>query len=444
VIDLERIRALEERGEPYSVLEACAILNVSKAWLNSHIKNELIRPRKKGARYQITSSHIGLLRASPAYRLTILHKSAMCRGPSVPFRLRQYHRYHSTINEFTWLLKAYYSEREELKRRHFRLDILLQRFIEINDLRPDRIRRICGGMLNAQQMNLAITSLQRVWYNEMAYGQPPLPEPFLLDYAGVNKNLDNSSSRYAFPSWRISKAYYCIYHAFRSLCDSLDVQYRREEHISPYRAFKATKLSPCLKELLKFPFNLRYGSRSKGRLLRYKTFLPHERQILEFAYASHPRPPGRGFNETLARVIRELKNRWQEWPDGMRKQDYMIPDLLLQFRNWVNYVDIENMIALKSEGFRAYLDQDLGTIIWFYAAFAELAAIAQLGPSRFLNTAECFWKGFIAGDKTLWHRERIWPLDARLRIYMHIGLLPANAWSPEYPSPQEGAILKLL
>ena len=57
----------------------------------------------------------------------------------------------------------------------------------------------------------------------------------------------------------------------------------------------------------------------------------------------------------------------------------MLADLLNAFRTWVNYVEIESMIALKGIGFRTYLDLDLTTVVYFYCALVELAGALDFG-----------------------------------------------------------------
>ena len=311
----------------------------------------------------------------------------------------------------------------------------------INSISPERIKRRLKMTQTRGQKAAAEDSFRRMWYNELAYAHPPLLEPLLLDRGGVSANIKDSASRFTFPSWRISSAYYCVYHATRALCDSLGVKYRREEHGSPLRSFKATKLEPALQTFLGFPFNIRHkgGIPSQGRL---SDLMPASRPHLRFKYAAHPRPPHDTFDAILRKVKSEFSRRWRRRPSGAQRQAYMLPDLLHEFRNWVNYVDVKNMLALKSGGYRAYLDQDLLTIVWFYGAMSELVGIAALGAKRFCDVADSFWGTFVVNDEALWRRNYLWPLDARMRIYLHLGFLQGGAWNPRYPS-SPGALLEL-
>ena len=112
---------------------------------------------------------------------------------------------------------------------------------------------------------------------------------------------------------------------------------------------------------------------------------------------------------------------------------------MLELRTWVNYVDIDNMIGLKSRGFRAYIDNDLHIVLFFLCAISELVMLAILGPEESIKLAKSFYKRFIEAEV---YREAIapWPVDHRFRIYEHLKRLNNYSWplneKPELKKPE--------
>ena len=110
----------------YSLSAASREYHLTKPRIRKLIQDGTLPATRIGRKYQILGADIlpiaieairtraTRIRISPAY---------------VPPVLKRYHRFHRIIDEFTWLLKAYYSLPTELKKKNFRLDELYQRFI---------------------------------------------------------------------------------------------------------------------------------------------------------------------------------------------------------------------------------------------------------------------------------------------------------------------------
>jgi hypothetical protein len=430
----------------YTLKESSEFLLVSKRWLRNRITDGTLPAVKQAGKYVIDEAdleHLQSLSVFEAYRRE--QKSRLLNmepRPYVPSELRGYHRFHQAINEFTWLLKAYYTPRESLKRKQFRIDWLLQWYIleAVADSQSIRRHLVPASLSAKKLLRDSREGVKKVWYNELAYVTPNLLDPFWLGYKGVETNVDICAERFVFPSWKITQAYYAIYHAYRALCDLVGAPYRIEEHRSPLKTFKASKLSPALRTFFCFPFSIRYGLPTRRR--KYSLFVPREKDYLKYKYAVHPRPPRRHFSEILQRVVCEFRRRWSGWSQNRQAHDvYMLPDLLHDFRNWVNYVDISNMVALKGQGFRAYLDLDLHTLIFFHAAMVELVALAVLGPDLVVELGYEFHEQFVKPESSLWTRDSYWPMDIRFQIYKHLGRLGERKWDPELPPSPPGVSL---
>jgi len=279
-------------------------------------------------------------------------------------------------------------------------------------------------------------ALENVWYNELAYCYPRVPDPFRLTPSAVRENLNASYQRYMFPSWRISKAYYTVYHCIRAVCDICGVPYRREEHASPLRALKATKLAPLSSVLLSFPFSLGYGKKTRGK--QYSSYLSTPKPHLIYQYANHPRPPHETFNQVVESYIKDLRDLWKSWaPSRANFQLYMLPDLLHDFRVWSNYVDVRNMLSLYGEGFRGYLDMNLYTVVFFFVALVELVALAAFGPRAVTKCLREFETTFVHKSDALWNLDKHLPTNMRFCLYEHLGRLDGIRWAPKTkPRPQ--------
>ncbi len=122
----------------------------------------------------------------------------------VPDELRLYHPFHEAINNFTWLLKARWAPKVELQAKRFRLDLLMQGYAEQHVVNLNRVRRSLANPKSAVRDAAAEASLQKVWFNELAYASPQLPEPLILDSRGVQANYEASSRRLIFAPWPIA------------------------------------------------------------------------------------------------------------------------------------------------------------------------------------------------------------------------------------------------
>ena len=262
----------------------------------------------------------------------------------------------------------------------------------------------------------AENAIKKVWYGELSYCHPLVRDRFNLNHLGIRENLEKSSSRFIFPSWKILQAYYAVYHSIRAMCEIMGVQYNPKQHAAPLIAFKNSKLSPASKVLYRYPFSLFYGKAAKYKKLEF--YIPNIKDYFRFNYSNHPRPPHYNYTQCLTRVIDDYKEGWKGYSVKQRQVNtYMLPDLLYDFRVWANYIDIDNIIALKSKGYRSYLDSDLYTILFFHSAFVEISSIAILGAKRTVELMSQFYKDFIESERELWESGSNWSVEDRFRIY---------------------------
>lgn len=424
-----------------SISDASRYLRIRISALRRKIERGELRVDVTTAGPRLRAADLAAFAMSDEYYAAKLREGEeSTEAPYVPGHLREYHNYHQTLNNFTWLLKSHLSTREQLRDRNLRLDLLLQSYL--NHV-PDSfsLRRLLlgpTGALRQDQSARAGASLLKLWYNELAYATPQLAVPLVLDRRGVKDNLEDAARRMTFPSWRMVQAYYVLYNSARTLADATGIDYDSTQHHAPWRAFKATKLAPAKRGLLNFPLDLAHPA---APTLFNSINIPRPPHY-KFAYSHHPRPPHLDFDGVGEAVLASFAHgRKHHWSHRVSGEPYTLVDFMYQFRVWANYVDIDNVVALKSSGLRAYLDLDLHTITFFYAAIAEIAAIACLGAERVLLLAEEFHSEFVRPDDALWQLTRLHPLNVRLQIYGHMNRLDGMLWQPEIPAARVDTIL---
>jgi len=224
-------------GQILTLRAASAYWGVAISWLRSLIAQGRLTASKDGQAYQITKKELDTFERTHAgevmaARLRLLKWDT----PYIPLALQQYHKFHDALDRFTWLLKAYYTPRDLLPRRRFRIDVLLQRYIQESVEPSNKIASALKLRQFSRMHKEQAEALAHVWYNELAFCYPRVEDPFWLTPAAVDRNSEASYERLQFPSWRITKAYYTVYHCIRALCDICGVAYRRKEHVSPLRA----------------------------------------------------------------------------------------------------------------------------------------------------------------------------------------------------------------
>ena len=416
---------------------------VPTVWAREQIRIKFGKPGAKSTAWPLTLEDLNFLKTLPGYvtaqERAMKSRAAYYARPYVPANLRSYNTFHTALDNFVHLLRVYYTPLPDIKRRSYRLDLLLQRYMAESVSDNDKIRRLLIPAGLKPNRGDAKQAILKVWYNELAYGTPSMSDPLILCAKGIKTNLESSRVRFAFPSWKVIQAYYSIYYSYRALCELTGVQYRAEEHGAPLRAFKSTKFQPASKCLIGFPFSIQITSNTRSA----KRFEPISRKPhLQYQYCNHRRPPNLSVRSILKRVYRVFSDTRSNWgPNRQNSEAFNLADFLYHFRTWVNYIDIHSMIQLKSEGYRSYLDQNLAVLVFFHAAFVELAAIAIFGVEDVLAWASDFEQKFIGPEPELRDSLTPRPLDTRMRIYKHVGRLGDCAWTALQPKKPELELL---
>ncbi len=345
----------------------------------------------------------------------------------VPEGIGRYAAWHHFLDEFVWLIKAAYSDVEDLKRKRFRLDVLYSRYLRANDVTPRVLRRDFG--FTAKSVPDGVwQDLSRGWYNEFAFNFPAKTATLGLSFSDIRENEKVTESRFLFPSWRIVTAYYSVYFYLRALARLQQPSFRLQEHNATIVNFKACVLSPLSRHAWRFPFDLEYNPQLPRQALPPALSL----RPLRFAYSHHPREPHRSPSQIARRVVSEFRRRGESGSNPVR---FTLFDYLRDFRVWANYLEIEHLMNLRGSGYKAFLDQNLSAVVFFIGGIAECVVLAATSPIRYFNRAQRFYDLLADASREYESRLRSFPMSQRVEIMHQLSWLPRTLRYREYDDP---------
>lgn len=105
----------------------------------------------------------------------------------VPKNIRGYHKWHTILDEICWLIKVTYSSRENVKRKRFRLDKILQNYLTIHEISLSKTKRIFQSGHTADIGDVS-EDLRRAWYNELSYSLPLKTSTLGLSFSDISVN----------------------------------------------------------------------------------------------------------------------------------------------------------------------------------------------------------------------------------------------------------------
>ena len=231
------------------------------------------------------------------------------------------------------------------------------------------------------------------------------------------RNQDISNSRFVFPSWRIVSAYYALYFFLRSVTIQKEPSVNIQRHSSTINAFKHNVIPALESNIWNFPFDIAWTPGVK--VFKNKTViaqLPH----LGYKYAQHPREPHRLPIESFEFI----RGYFRQGARARKKPTtYNLIDFLRELRVWANYIDIDNLINLWGPGYRAFLDQNLSTLLFFLAAVGELGFLAVRGERKYLAQMQSFYDQFVCSNPEVESAFGRSPMFYRMLMYRKLGFI---------------------
>lgn len=335
-----------------------------------------------------------------------------------------YLRFHNAIDKFVWMLRLMYAPKEMIKSKKYKIDKLLQIYINQN-IDIEKIKRnIKGKEFSKDKFTYY---LKQGWYNELASAYPFNNEQMNLGtYICGDKNSWKSE---LFPSWFIVKSYYTMYSFYNSLIFTNYDTINTFQHRKPTNHFNNTLINKFSKYILLYPFNINFdGSNDE------ETFRKIERDEWQYKYSCYPRGRNYGNEKNLFDIEREYFNELINVKTDLKcKSPVNIIDLIYMFRVWANYTGNDTLVKLRKGGLLLFLERNLFAINFFIAAISEITAIAFLGQDNFLENFCEFYNDFILERDEIYQNWYHVPSINRIRIYKHLHLidrLPENFSPP--------------
>jgi len=387
---------------------------LKKDYLIKLINKGLLEARIQKRSWEIPSytfPRLSLLSSDEAYRSLIFKEPRHFLYEHHP-ELSDYLWFHDAIDRFVWLLRLRYADRETMKSKRYRVDVLFQSFIHENQLSVTKLESNAIGKKNSRD-KFSYYLLQG-WYNELATDYPFIGDVMRLgtrfDYFDENWKVD------LFPSWHIVKAYYTLYSYYNAYVFTNLSSIDTTEHRKITRHLNETLLQKFSTYLLCYPFSLSEplvaGDLDGIRGVRKREW--------NYQYSKYPRDTAKSFYDIELDFMEDLKKLRLKLNSRARVS---IIDLLYYFRIWANYLDIETIVQLRKGGLLMFLERNLFTILFFAGGLCEILALGFVGERKYFELFEEFYVDFIMERDKLYDEWFNIPQITRLRIYKHLGLI---------------------
>jgi hypothetical protein len=193
--------------------------------------------------------------------------------------------------------------------------------------------------------------------------------------------------------------------------------FRIQEHNATILGFKNNLLQPLTRVLWKFPFDIVYTP--KTRIYKRKLLIENLAHT-KYNYSLHPRPPHRSASEIFEHVYKTFskKSKLKTKPSS-----YMLFDYLHDFRIWANYLDIDNLLSLWGSGYKAFIDQNMSTLLFFIGGISEIGYMSVFGEEKYSEQLQSLYSLFITNNPELANEFINTSVYQRHLIYSELGLV---------------------
>ena len=201
--------------------------------------------------------------------------------------------FHNVLDKYCFALKAHYSDRETVKKRRYRLDLVFQNYLVANGIPSHRLAPDVSSSAFESQVEFTLT---KGWHNELVRGDPLLP-----DYLKVGVQLSGwrGAGTGGLAAWNVIQSYYAVFEYFSALAATLSPALKIDGHKKLARNINSQVLGTARKSVLFYPFILSSLTKS-GQI-------PAHPKHTEFRYASYPREPGKGIADIDYEMIKAFQ-----------------------------------------------------------------------------------------------------------------------------------------
>lgn len=388
-----------------TVQELSKGLDISLSTIYNDIKTGKLNAVKVNGRFYIDRDDL----FSSFIRKQLDRGYAHISDPYFPEELEGYSDWHKTLDYFSWLFKTCYSHPNDLKSKRFNIRYIFENYLTINQV---DLKKIKTQFSSQDVKEKSITDdLKRGWYNELAFIYPLKYSTLGVSFREISENLKVSSTRFSFPSWKVTECYYSSYFYLRTIAQYKNPNFRLQEHKATLNAFKNNALESFKRTLWSFPLDIEYKPNKK--FYPSKTLvglLPH----LKYKYSNHPRTPHHSPFKVTKEIYSNFKKRAKRFTKPVH---YTLFDYLLEFRIWANYLDIDNLLSLYGRGFKSFLDQNLSLLLFIIGGLTELIYVSVFGEQQYLRELQQLYNLFAKNNSDIKDNFIYSSVYQRMRIY---------------------------
>jgi len=389
---------LDEAVKKYKLSKSYILKLISSKYiyasdLSRHDKNLPIVINEQGC------NRLRVLSENPEYRDKVLDFNPSYFYDYCP-ELIEYHTFHDFLDRVCWLIKLFYSEKNDIKNKNYRIDLLFENYLIKNKISNEKIIKKLNGKFNGEKV---LFHLKKGWYNEMVRSLP-LDAEYLNIGTKIKGKIQDATS----VSWNIAQTYYSIYEYVNSIDFCTTERLDTVKHRKPSKYFNNNVIDRLKNVAMAYPFTL---SSEKNLGIKYP-------KHSKFQYASYPRDRSKSIKDVTNDVLNTLKKI--QTRQGCRVS--MI-DFMYEFRVWANYTGIETIIKLENGFLLDYLYKNLAIINFFIAGSGELCALNMIGEKAYLAALSEFSEKYILKQPQYTKNIYLIPIFIRHRIYKHLSFI---------------------
>lgn len=342
--------------------------------------------------------------------------------------LKGYAFYHDALDIISFLLNITYLSREELKSKLYRSDVILQRYIEKLE---NNIKHIKKESFKKNKKQI-IKSLKQAWYYELYFNSPARNSPLDTSSSALREDWGIIQDRMVFIAPKIIMGYYAIYYYMRVIVLLFSEVKINEQHSSLLNILKHSVWGKINNKVLFYPLNI-LTTKKAHTIRNNKTIFPVKKYPDYFKYNYSQWKRGGGYcyiTEAEKAILQTLHSAGlKEKKYTTKNEPFNIFDLLYDFRVWANYIDIDTLLVLKSEGYRTYLDASMSKIMFILGGICEYLVINILGSKSYSNTISDYHYSFLTTNSILFKRGINNPVLQRNIIFHNIKII--SSLNPE-------------
>jgi hypothetical protein len=342
--------------------------------------------------------------------------------PPTTKNLKPYALYHDSLDVVSYLINFAYLTGEELRNKLIRNDLILQNYLAKISNTSSFIKKE-GVLKNRKE---AVKSLKQAWYYELYFNSPEREFPLDCSSKGIHSDWSILQNRMSFMAPKIIMGYYAIYYYIRTLTLMFYEGKLNTQHQTTLNVFSSCIMGKLSNKILLYPFNI-ICKKGQHTLKTNKTLYPPENYPKHYMnlYARWRRGDKDNTIEDAEKILLSSLHKIGRKDKTYKTKNiaYNIFDILQEFRVWANYIDIDVLMSVRGEGYRAYLDVSLSKIMFVLGGLCEYVFIKLFGERQYNENLEDYHDSFIETNPILYKRGLNNPILQRNIILQDSGAL---------------------